>query len=175
MTMAVSTSTAFTLESGVRVRPIGGETVAGDAAIIVGPTKNKRTIAAMVDGLGHGVRAAEAAQVCVSCVEKNADMPLSELFSQLHRELLKTRGAVASIARITPADSKVEFAGVGNITAVLFRPKASSVRHVHPLTVPGVLGSAFRSVRVQDFPFNLGDMMIMHSDGIRPSFDLSRL
>jgi negative regulator of sigma-B (phosphoserine phosphatase) len=174
MTMAVSASTVFTLEAGVRVRPIGGETVAGDAAIIV-PTKNKKTLAAMVDGLGHGARAAEAAQACIGFVEKNGDMPMAELFSHLHRELLKTRGAVASIARITPGDAKVEFAGVGNITAVLFRPKAASVRHVHPLTVPGVLGSAFRSVRVQDFPFNLGDMMIMHSDGIRPSFDLSRL
>jgi anti-sigma regulatory factor (Ser/Thr protein kinase) len=173
--MVVTTPSPVALEWGTKVRPITGETVAGDAALVVSRTKGERSVAVMVDGLGHGARAADASAVCCAFVESNADMPLAELFSGLHRELLRTRGAVASVARVVGAEGKVEFAGVGNITSVLYRPRATSVRHVHPLTIPGVLGSAFRNVRVQDFPFGVGDIFLMHSDGVRPSFDLSKL
>ena len=38
--------------------------------------------------------------------------------------------------------------------------------------MPGVLGSAYRVVRAQVFPFGPGDLLVMHTDGIRSRFDL---
>jgi anti-sigma regulatory factor (Ser/Thr protein kinase) len=126
-------------------------------------------LVALADGLGHGPRAAEAARAFLASVERHAELPLAELFSQAHRELLRTRGVVAAVARIDQECGSVEVGGIGNIAAVVLR--GGGGHSAHAMMVPGVLGSAYRSVRPQALPMDTGDSVIMHSDGVRSRFD----
>ena len=154
---------------GICVRALAGETESGDACAEI-PCE-RGVIVAIADGLGHGPRAATAATAFVDCVREAGLLALEEVFARAHRALLKTRGAVAAIARFDQERGELEIAGIGNISMQLAR--AGSPRTEHPLIMPGVLGSAYRVVRPQIFPFGLGDLVVMHSDGIRSRFDLA--
>jgi anti-sigma regulatory factor (Ser/Thr protein kinase) len=153
---------------GICVRALAGETQSGDACVEIRTPRG--VIVAMADGLGHGASAATAANAFVQCVREAGLLALEQVFARAHRALLKTRGAVAAVARFDPERGEVEVAGIGNIALQLARTGA--LRTEYPLVMPGVLGSAYRVVRPQVFPFGLGDLLVMHSDGIRSRFDL---
>jgi anti-sigma regulatory factor (Ser/Thr protein kinase) len=153
---------------GICVRALAGETQSGDACVEIRTSRG--VIVAMADGLGHGASAATAANAFVQCVREAGLLALEQVFARAHRALLKTRGAVAAVARFDPERGEVEVAGIGNIALQLARMGA--LRTEYPLVMPGVLGSAYRVVRPQVFPFGLDDLLVMHSDGIRSRFDL---
>ncbi len=156
--------------SGTCVRPFAGEDVAGDACLV--QPWSRGVLLAVSDGLGHGPAAAEASRAFVAVVRASIEAPLEQIFSDAHRGLLKTRGAVAAIARFDEGAGKVEVAGLGNVTTWLARAGAS------PTYVPvpaGVLGGSYRSARPQSFDFSVGDLLLMHTDGIRSRFDLAPL
>ncbi|MGO8995010.1 MAG: SpoIIE family protein phosphatase [Polyangiaceae bacterium] len=166
--MSVVATPKTRLAVGICIRPLAGETESGDACVEI---RNPRgAIVVMADGLGHGARAAAAASAFVDCVREAGLLSLEELFARAHRALLKTRGAVAAVARFDVERGEVEIAGIGNISTQIARSGAS--RTEHPIVMPGVLGSAYRAVRPQVFPFGMGDLLVMHSDGIRSRFDL---
>jgi anti-sigma regulatory factor (Ser/Thr protein kinase) len=156
------------LAVGIRVRPLAGERESGDACVEL-RTPQGVTVA-MADGLGHGPSAAVAANAFVDCVREAGLLALEEVFARAHRALLKTRGAVAAVARFPHERAEVQIAGIGNISIALARTGA--LRTEQPIVMPGVLGSAYRMVRAQVFPFGQGDLLVMHSDGIRSRFDL---
>lgn len=151
---------------GTSVRPLAGEVVAGDACASM--RIERGALVLLCDGLGHGPRAAHASQAFVESVTESPSLPMDELFARAHRALVKTRGAVAAVARIDETRGELEIAGIGNVAMLLID---TSGRSIHPVTVHGVLGSAYRAVRPQIFPFGIGDMLILHSDGIRSRFE----
>jgi negative regulator of sigma-B (phosphoserine phosphatase) len=153
---------------GISIRPLAGETQSGDACVEIRTTRG--VIVAMADGLGHGPSAAIAATAFVNCVREAGLLALEQVFARAHRALLKTRGAVAAVARFDQDRGEVEIAGIGNISIQLAR--TGVLRTENPLVMPGVLGSAYRAVRPEVFSFDLDDLVVMHSDGIRPRFDL---
>ena len=158
------------IASGTCVRPLAGEDVAGDACLV--ESWSRGVFVAVSDGLGHGPAAAEASQAFVAHVRGSLEAPLEQVFAGAHRALLKTRGAVAAVARVDEGAGKVEVAGLGNVTTWLARPGAS------PTYVPvpaGVLGGSYRSTRPQSFDFSVGDLLLMHTDGIHSRFDLQPL
>jgi phosphoserine phosphatase RsbX len=161
--------TAPRFSVGICVRPLAGETESGDACAEFRTSRG--VIVVMADGLGHGPRAATAAKAFVECVRDAGLLALVEVFARGHRALLKTRGAVAAVARFDHERGEVEIAGIGNISVQIAR--TGTIPTVHPVVMPGVLGSAYRVVRPQVFPFGLGDLLVMHSDGIRSRFDLA--
>jgi anti-sigma regulatory factor (Ser/Thr protein kinase) len=153
---------------GISVRALAGETESGDAcAEIPWP---RGVLVVMADGLGHGERAAIAAKAFVACVRDAGALALEEMLARGHRALLKTRGAVAAVARFDVERREVEIAGIGNIAVQIAR--SGFRRPERPVIMPGVLGSAYRAVRPQTFPFGIDDVLVMHSDGVRGGFDL---
>jgi len=122
-------------------------------------------IAGLVDGLGHGARAAEAATAFATCVRETTELALDDIFGRAHEALRKTRGAVAGLARFDEHAGRVEFGAVGNVVTAFFRPGLP--HRILGLSAPGVLGSAYRSVRLQVLPFGVGDTMLMCSDGVQ--------
>jgi serine/threonine-protein kinase RsbT len=80
---------------------------------------------------------------------------------------------VGAIARFDEEKAAVEVAGVGNIAVSIHRQ--GSVKASRPLLIAGVLGSAYRSPRVETFPMELGDLLVMHSDGVRSRWGLESL
>jgi anti-sigma regulatory factor (Ser/Thr protein kinase) len=163
MKPALETAGAFRLEIGIAVRAFAGESESGDACEVVSGARGP--VVALADGLGHGPRAAHAARAFVDSVRDSMGLSLEDAFARAHRALLRTRGAVAAIARFDEERGAVEIGGIGNITAALYH--GADHHPAHPVFVAGVLGSAYRSVRPQTFAFGVGDVLLLHSDGLR--------
>jgi phosphoserine phosphatase RsbX len=156
--------------SGTCVRPLSGEDVAGDACLV--EPWSRGVVVVVSDGLGHGPAAAEASRVLLAHVRGAIEMPLEQIFAGAHRALLKTRGAVATIARFDEGAGRVEVAGIGNVTTRFVQGAAPPL---HLLVPAGVLGGAYRPARAQSLDFASGDLLVMHTDGVRSRFDLAEL
>jgi hypothetical protein len=160
----------FELAVGICVRPLPGEVEAGDAGAAFAARSG--VVVALVDGLGHGPRAALAARMFLKSVGRNVDEPLEELFACAHKEMIGSRGAVAAVAHIDVERRHLYAGGVGNIAAAVVRA-GGRARPV--LMTPGVLGSALPRVRMQGLALSEGDALVMCSDGIRARCKLDPL
>jgi len=148
------------------VLPYPGERVCGDGWHC--EHTPSRTVAVLVDGLGHGVGAADAAQEAVATVRQRISKSPGEILSYMHDALKKTRGAVAAVVEIRPDDGRLTYAGIGNISASLMSKGTSRSLISHN----GTLGMTLR--RVQEFQTEwLPDsIFVMHSDGLQSKWDL---
>jgi anti-sigma regulatory factor (Ser/Thr protein kinase) len=147
--------------------PYPGERLCGDAWICdCGP---ERTVLLLVDGLGHGWEASEAAQEAVATFRKRLQSQPGEILTYIHEALKKTRGAVAAIAEIRPREGTLVYAGVGNISAVVLSRGTSRSLVSHN----GTLGVA--TSRVQEFKseWPADGVLVIHSDGLHSRWDLS--
>ena len=147
--------------------PYPGEQLCGDAWTF--HSDPERTVALLVDGLGHGWEAAEAAQEAVATFRKRIQSHPGELIGYIHEALRKTRGAVAAVAEIRPREKTLVYAGVGNIGAVMLSGGASRSLVSHN----GTLGVA--APRIQEFKseWPSDGVFILHSDGVQSRWDLS--
>jgi negative regulator of sigma-B (phosphoserine phosphatase) len=157
------------IDVGTSIRPIVGETEAGDAAITL--RSERSLLVALADGLGHGPRAALAAREFLESVTRDAGLPLEQLFLNAHRALTKTRGAVASIVRIDELRGTAEVGAIGNVAVSIVR--AETARIVRFVSVPAVLGSSYRPVRPETVAVGVGDAVVMHTDGVHTRFDFT--
>ena len=98
---------------GVWTRPHPGETANGDAYFI--RRRGAQMLLAVVDGLGHGPGAAEAAGAAVEVLSAWGGEPLEELFPRAHERLRSTRGAVMGACVVDTRRGAFYYAGVGNI------------------------------------------------------------
>lgn len=151
--------------SGVAM-PLAGETMCGDAWA-VSQSGGYRT-ALVVDGLGHGPLAAEAARVAVDGFLKHAAAPIEMILRVLHGLLRPTRGAAVAIARVDQRDASLRFGGVGNISGTIFDTSQSRSLISHN----GTLGH--QASRFQEFAYPWSDdsVLVLHSDGLTSQWRL---
>lgn len=124
----------------------------------------------VVDGLGHGVLAAEAAREAEQVLARaQIDSP-QNILQDIHAALKKTRGAAVAVAKIQPEKGLLSYAGVGNISASIVAPGTSRSMASHNGTV------GHHMARVQEFtyPWNADSNLVMHSDGLGSRWDLER-
>ncbi|HET7111767.1 MAG TPA: SpoIIE family protein phosphatase [Gemmatimonadales bacterium] len=140
--------------------PIRGETVSGDAWATL--SVGGRTLVLVVDGLGHGRSAADAANAATLLFCEHGQKDLAELMTVLHQGLRATRGAAAAIAEIDPATRELRYTGIGNISGYLLTGSHSRSLVSHN----GIVGHQARPVRVLTYPWQQGTMLILHSDGV---------
>ncbi len=140
-------------------RPMVGETECGDAVFVA--RDPSAVLVAVVDGLGHGPKAAQAAQAAVAFVDANRDLALTDLFRRCDRVIASTRGVAMSIIRIRLDDLRMQHAGVGNVDVT-----SHSRERVRPVSRPGVVGGRFRRVVMTQFQLHPGDRLVMYTDGI---------
>ena len=76
---------------------MGSDDECGDAGVIKESEGAK--FLALIDALGHGRPAHEAAIIAVDYLERNHRKPLTEMMQGLHARLKGTRGAVAAFCR----------------------------------------------------------------------------
>lgn len=156
-----------TLRRGIVQQAIQGEALCGDAYCVI--EREDFVLAAVVDGLGHGPEAHEAAQKAIATIEQQPELPVEVLLEACHKALRGTRGAVAAIARIDRKQQVLTYAGLGNIETRLVG--ADKVRR--PVSLNGIVGYESRTFRVEEFPFLAGDLLVMHSDGISDRFPMT--
>lgn len=147
--------------------PHPGERFCGDAWAYHHTAE--RMVVLLVDGLGHGRDAAEAAQEATASFRKHQDKAPGEILGYLHDALKKTRGAVAAVAEIRPKQSTLTYTGVGNISAVVVTGAGSRSLVSHN----GTLGMV--TARIQEFsvPWTADAVLVLHSDGLQSKWDLS--
>jgi anti-sigma regulatory factor (Ser/Thr protein kinase) len=155
------------LEWGVVCVPKRGEEVCGDAwAVTAGHARNTILI---VDGLGHGLHAFDAANEALRAFWEHSRERPEAILSALHGALQETRGVVAGIAEINWDTRELRWAGAGNIggTLVPVEGKASGlVSHI------GTVGQ--KVTRFQGFthPWPDEGLLILHSDGLSSGWEL---
>ncbi|MCU0540558.1 MAG: ATP-binding protein/SpoIIE family protein phosphatase [Oscillatoriaceae cyanobacterium Prado104] len=156
------------LEIGVINLPKVGEKICGDswAAENAG---NKNSIL-VADGLGHGSLASEASREAVAVFQVNAKLGPKAILEKAHAALKHTRGAAAAIARIDRAQNTVCFAGVGNISGVIY----TDTQTRSMVSYNGTIGHQMRKVEEFIYPWNQHSILIMHSDGLATQWDLNR-
>lgn len=154
----------------VAVRTHPESTICGDGHVIRhdGP----RTLLAVIDGLGHGTQARAAATVAEAYLHANYRKPLEQMPAELHELLRHTRGAVAGIGRIDEAQKMIHFIGIGNISVRLW--SAENAGWIRLISINGTLGASFRAPRLFSYPWEKKSVLVMHSDGLKERWDLSK-
>ena len=147
--------------------PVAGERECGDSWRLA--MQGGITAALVVDGLGHGTLAAQAALCSTKAFEDTPFEAPKALIERMHRSLVGTRGAAAACAHVDGLGN-LSYAGVGNISAVLITYAKSQGLSSHN----GTLG--LRMPRLQQFEYQRapGTMVVMHTDGISSRWDLAR-
>jgi anti-sigma regulatory factor (Ser/Thr protein kinase) len=140
--------------------PMHGEDDPGDAWVKV-ETRDSVTIS-VIDGLGHGPAAATAARAAVRVFAGAGDMPLERMLEDAHGALRPTRGAAVGIARIHAAQRRLDFAGVGNISAAIVSDEGS--RRV--VSLNGIVGHEMRKAQTFSYPWMPSSVLVMQSDGV---------
>lgn len=156
------------IEIGVISEPISGETECGDGWGIH-PFADGMTLM-VVDGLGHGVLAAEAAREAELVLANSQDESVTAILGTIHGALKKTRGAAAAVARIEKQARLLKYAGVGNISASLVAAGSSRGLVSHN----GTLGQNMQRTQEFTLPWNEDSVLVMHSDGLASRWDLER-
>ncbi|WSW50223.1 SpoIIE family protein phosphatase [Streptomyces platensis] len=146
-------------EVGAICLPADREELSGDACAVVDQGTTRTAI--VVDGLGHGPQAAEAAQAAIRSFHRAPDLPLPALLTALHRALRRTRGAAVGLLRLHPGQA--EYSGIGNVRVLTLTPLDVG----HRLTgQPGIAGLNMATPQVRSFPVPPGATAVLHSDGI---------
>jgi negative regulator of sigma-B (phosphoserine phosphatase) len=151
------------LDRGTAGAPYDGEARSGDLAVFA-PTA-AGGLACLIDGLGHGPDAADAAEVCGEVVRTHADWGAQELLEACHDALIDTRGVVMTVAWFDLERETLSWAGVGNVDARLVR-SGPELREDVALVFGGVLGYRMPRIRPATMPLERGDLLVMLTDGI---------
>src|SRR4051795_9832913 len=157
------------LERGVAGAPLEGHERSGDLAVFV--RTEHGGLACVIDGLGHGDPAADAAEAAAEVVRAHADSPVQALLDSCHAALQQTRGVVMTLAAFDLERSEVSWTGVGNVEARLVRAgDGPAARFDSPVVFAGALGYSPPRVKPHTVPFSPGDAVVFVTDGIEPDF-----
>jgi len=164
--VAPDTTSNAGLPYGVICAPHAGETIVGDNWSVHAGAESWRAL--VVDGLGHGAFANEAAMEAVRVFESAPDEPAIDLMRRIHDALRKTRGAAGAILTFHPARSEVNFVGIGNIAATLLHKGKTRNMVSHN----GTLGAEMRRIQEFTYPCPPDVLMLMFSDGLSSHWKL---
>lgn len=157
---------SYPIDFGVLSIPIKGEEVCGDGW---STKKLAGSIVLMVvDGLGHGILAAEAAKEAERIFDiSDSDSP-TPILQNSHDSLRKTRGAAMAVAALHFERQVMSFAGVGNIASSIVTPTGGRGMASHN----GTVGHYLNKIQEFNFQWSADSILVMHSDGLKSGWDL---
>ena len=158
------------LEVGCAGLAIAGEERSGDKAVFA-PYPGGGLVA-VIDGLGHGDGAADAADTAADVLRAHADWEPQALLQRCHEVLRGTRGAVITFAWFDIDKRQLRWAGVGNVEARLVRATdVRGARHAGPIVLGGVIGFQIpHGLRTSTVDLEPGDAVAFATDGIAADF-----
>lgn len=160
------------LEVGVVCLPMQGEEVSGDA--YASQTVGDRQLFLIADGLGHGPLAAQASLEAVRIFQEQAQSSSTEILTAMHAALRSTRGAAVAIAEVNLQEQTVQYIGVGNIAGSLLETQSMTERSTSMVSHNGTVGFEMRKLQIFKYPWQVGGLLIMHSDGLGTRWRLDR-
>jgi anti-sigma regulatory factor (Ser/Thr protein kinase) len=157
---------AAAFEVGGVAVPAPGETVCGDAWVALPVVDGIKVM--VVDGLGHGVMAHDAARAASQAFRAAVARPLPEIIETIHGVLRHTRGAAVAVAVVDTRQRVVAFSGIGNVAGVIVSdgPARSMVSR------NGIAGQGTVRPQVFTYPWPPDALLVMCSDGIATQWSL---
>jgi anti-sigma regulatory factor (Ser/Thr protein kinase) len=160
---------ADALDTGVVCRPITGELACGDAWLV--RSSGARTLVAVVDGLGHGVDAAIAADAAIASIDRTQGQTPAQIVQAAHGALRATRGAALSVAELDATTRQIRFVGVGNVGGVVMSSDTKTRAFVNS---PGIVGHQLPRLHELTYDWPAGGTVVLFSDGITARWHLDR-
>lgn len=158
------------LDWAVKAMTRSGEPVSGDRLVVKGLEDG--VLVAVIDGLGHGPAAAQAAKRAAITIEENAAQDLAEMMQLCHSELTGDRGAVISLVKLGN-DGTLTWLGVGNVAIKLLRGQLDSLLRTieRPVLRAGLVGHGkLPLLRSASIPVRNNDLLLLATDGISLGF-----
>jgi serine phosphatase RsbU (regulator of sigma subunit) len=156
------------IQYAAAMAPVPGESESGDRYLVV--PRPRGALVAVVDGLGHGVEAAKAAEVAAATVQAHAEESIIRLMQICDREMHATRGAAMILASIDGPDHTLTWLSIGNVDGILLRAAAGHPPDESVLMRGGVVGLHLPVLQAVVTPIAPGDTLILATDGVRPDF-----
>jgi hypothetical protein len=153
------------LDVAAFVRPMPGELVAGDATVV--RELDDGLLISIVDVLGHGAEAHEFAVQIEAFFAATTVSDPAMLADALHARFRGARGAAVGICHLRH-DGVLSYVGHGNTSARrLWR------QPVRMVSRDGTIGAQIRSSAAQTVKLEAGDVMVLHTDGVKDRFELA--
>jgi anti-sigma regulatory factor (Ser/Thr protein kinase) len=154
------------LEIGAVSLPKSGESVNGDAWLFQTTARGARIL--LVDGLGHGPIANDAALAAVEAFRAAPGEPVEAAVETCHLALRSTRGAALAVTEVDVEAGVVRFAGVGNIAGAVWNGNQSH----HTVSHNGTAGHGAIRIREFSYPWPKGAVLVLASDGLATRWTL---
>lgn len=148
-------------------RPFPGEPVSGDAWCVTWHAGHCRI--ALIDGLGHGPAAAQAAQAAVATLNQRPELSPADALAACHGALAGSRGAAISVVQIAPVARQLTYAGIGNVEGRLGTDDGAT----RLIAYRGIIGSARHQVRSFDYTLDRSWWLLLHTDGISSRMEIT--
>ena len=148
-----------TAECSHRVRPLPGQTNAGDAAWCL--RRNNLALVALIDALGHGDEAHAEALAVLDALNGCVDFDPCAMLQRVHRARNGGRGSACALAALDIRSGVLKFASVGNVFAVAFNGSWSSL-----VSNDGTLGHRMDGPLLQTVTFLQRGLLFLYSDGV---------
>lgn len=158
------------LDLGVLSVAVAGEVACGDDWAVV--DRAGSSLLLVVDGLGHGPQAAEAAAAAIAALLRTSTDEPRGIIAAADAELRGTRGAALAVARLDAQRERIHFAGVGNISATVIA--GPETRAVNMISQNGTVGHSVPRIQEYEYPWPAGTTVVMHSDGLSRRWDHAR-
>jgi anti-sigma regulatory factor (Ser/Thr protein kinase) len=160
-------------EVAILGRPCEGERVSGDQAGF--ERLDGALTVFVVDGLGHGPEAREAADRAVLALRQAPGAGGAEVLRRVDAALSRSRGAVMTVASLDEAAERLDFAAVGNVMTQVVRFRGTRM-FTGSSFVLGMTQAPPRKVASEQIPVARGEVLLMWSDGIssRATIDARR-
>jgi phosphoserine phosphatase RsbX len=160
--------TAPVLEWAAGERPMPGESVSGDRALV--EIDGRAAVVVAIDGLGHGPDAAVAAERAAGAIAGSAGAEPTDLVARCHAALAQTRGAALSVASVDAVAATLTWLGVGNVEGRIVRASRLRSESESLLLSAGVVGHELPALRPSSLRLARGDLLLFATDGIDPAF-----
>lgn len=123
---------------------------------------------AVADGLGHGLEAAQAADLAMRCVGALSNASMEHIFSECDAHLRSTRGVAMAIAVVHLESGLATLASVGNIRMVL----SAASKDYRFGAARGIVGGGYARLSTEHISLVPGDVLAIFSDGLSEFTDL---
>jgi anti-sigma regulatory factor (Ser/Thr protein kinase) len=123
------------------------------------------------DGLGHGAHAKQAVDAAGDVFMRSTEKNPVDIIRNIHDEIRRTRGLVATVAICDLATNEWRICGVGNI----FTRCYTGIQFKNYMPYNGTVGLNIpNSMNPSVFPCEKNQHLIMCSDGIKTRWDLNK-
>jgi anti-sigma regulatory factor (Ser/Thr protein kinase) len=124
---------------------------------------------AVVDGLGHGPRASDAAEAALDAFAADPG-DVNGYIARANEATRDTRGAAVAVCRLRRKAGELDYVAVGNISGRI----CHAGRERGLVTIGGTVGTQLNppSVKVATYPWPSGARLVLWTDGLTSHLDL---